>query len=114
MSKSASTIESTAPDGRKRVLSARGVTKVYRMGEVDVHALRGVDWDLHEGEMTVLVDEIDDENGVAVARSMADAPEIDGNVFIEGEGATAVKVGEFVKVRITDADEYDLYAERLA
>ena len=65
-------------------------------------------------EMTVLVDEIDDENGVAVARSMADAPEIDGNVFIEGEGATAVKVGEFVKVRITDADEYDLYAERLA
>lgn len=50
-----STIESTSPDGRKRVLSARGVTKVYRMGEVDVHALRGVDWDLHEGEMTVLV-----------------------------------------------------------
>ena len=37
------------------VLSARAVTKVYRMGEVDVHALRGVDWDLHEGEMTVLV-----------------------------------------------------------
>jgi putative ABC transport system ATP-binding protein len=31
------------------------VTKVYKMGEVDVHALRGVDWDLHEGEMTVLV-----------------------------------------------------------
>jgi ribosomal protein S12 methylthiotransferase len=47
-------------------------------------------------EMTVLVDEIDEENGVAVARSMADAPEIDGNVFIEGEGATALKVGEFV------------------
>jgi hypothetical protein len=41
--------------------------------------------------MTVLVDEIDEENGVAVARSMADAPEIDGNVFIEGEGATALK-----------------------
>ncbi|MCA9532888.1 MAG: ABC transporter ATP-binding protein [Myxococcales bacterium] len=37
------------------VLSARALTKVYRMGEVDVHALRGVDWDLHEGEMTVLV-----------------------------------------------------------
>ena len=50
-----STIDSMSPDGRKRVLSARGVTKVYRMGEVDVHALRGVDWDLHEGEMTVLV-----------------------------------------------------------
>ncbi|MFX4631770.1 30S ribosomal protein S12 methylthiotransferase RimO, partial [Acinetobacter baumannii] len=35
----------------------------------------------------VLVDEIDEEEGVAIARSRADAPEIDGNVFIEGEGA---------------------------
>lgn len=37
------------------ILSARGVTKTYRMGEVDVHALRGVDWDMHEGELTVLI-----------------------------------------------------------
>jgi ribosomal protein S12 methylthiotransferase len=59
----------------------------------------------------VLVDEIDDEEGVAIARSAADAPEIDGNVFIEGEGAAALKVGEFVTVTITDADDYDLYAE---
>jgi ribosomal protein S12 methylthiotransferase len=64
-------------------------------------------------EMTVLVDEIDLENGVAVARSMADAPEIDGNVFIEGDGAIALKVGSFVKVKITDADDYDLYAEHI-
>jgi putative ABC transport system ATP-binding protein len=37
------------------VLSARGVTKIYRTGEVEVHALRGVDFDLHEREMLVLV-----------------------------------------------------------
>jgi len=37
------------------VLSARGVTKIYRTGEVEVHALRGVDFDLREGEMLVLV-----------------------------------------------------------
>jgi putative ABC transport system ATP-binding protein len=37
------------------VLSAHGLTKVYVMGEVEVHALRGVDWDMYEGEMTVLV-----------------------------------------------------------
>ncbi len=61
--------------------------------------------------MQVLVDEIDDEEGVAIARSAADAPEIDGNVLIEGEGAAALKVGEFVTVTITDADDYDLYAE---
>lgn len=34
---------------------ARGITKVYRIGEVDVHALRGVDMDLHEGEFVVLL-----------------------------------------------------------
>lgn len=33
----------------------RGVTKVYVMGEVEVHALRGVDLELHEGEFTVLL-----------------------------------------------------------
>jgi len=63
---------------------------------------------------TVLVDEIDDEEGVAIARSYADAPEIDGNVFIEGEGAAALKPGQKVKVRITEADDYDLFAEIVA
>jgi putative ABC transport system ATP-binding protein len=37
------------------VLRARGVTKRYRMGEVDVHALRGVDLELDEGELLVLL-----------------------------------------------------------
>ena len=37
------------------VLAAQGVTKVYRMGEVDVHALRGVDFALHAGELVVLL-----------------------------------------------------------
>ena len=60
---------------------------------------------------TVLVDEIDDEEGVAIARSYADAPEIDGNVFIEGTGAANLKPGQKVQVRITEADDYDLYAE---
>lgn len=59
----------------------------------------------------VLVDEIDAEEGVAVARSKADAPEIDGNVFIEGDGAVDLKPGQLVMVRITEADEYDLFAE---
>jgi len=37
------------------VFEARGVTKVYDMGEVQVHALRGVDMDLFEGELVVLL-----------------------------------------------------------
>ncbi|KAB2313459.1 30S ribosomal protein S12 methylthiotransferase RimO [Betaproteobacteria bacterium SCN2] len=60
-------------------------------------------------EMTVLVDEVDEE-GDAVARSPADAPEIDGVVFIAD--AENLKPGEFVKVRITDATEHDLWAEK--
>ncbi len=37
------------------VFEARGLTKVYDMGEVQVHALRGVDLDLYEGELVVLL-----------------------------------------------------------
>ena len=36
-------------------LSCRKVSKVYRMGEVDIHALRGVDLDLMPGEFVVLL-----------------------------------------------------------
>jgi len=61
-------------------------------------------------EMAVLVDEIDEE-GDAVARSQADAPEIDGVVFIAD--AEDLKPGDFVKVRITDATEHDLWAEQV-
>jgi ribosomal protein S12 methylthiotransferase len=54
---------------------------------------------------TVLIDEVVKEG--AVARSKSDAPEIDGQVFIDG--ATHLKVGEFVDVRLEEADEYDLW-----
>lgn len=53
MSRQAATVRTdAAPD---IVFSARGVTKVYRTGEVEVHALRGVDVDLYQGEMAVLL-----------------------------------------------------------
>ncbi len=40
---------------KEKVFEARGLTKVYHMGEVDVHALRGVDLELYEGEFVVLL-----------------------------------------------------------
>ena len=55
----------------------------------------------------VLIDEIDEEG--AIGRSAWDAPEIDGCVFLNGE--TSVKPGDMVRARVTDTDEYDLWAE---
>ncbi len=63
--------------------------------------------------MTVLVDELDEEHPVAIARSYADAPEIDGNVFVEDIDKTQIRPGQRLRVEITDADEYDLYARLL-
>lgn len=60
-------------------------------------------------EVEVLVDEVNAER--VVARSSADAPEIDGNVFLAPD--SNVQAGEFIKVRIDAADEYDLYASAI-
>jgi ribosomal protein S12 methylthiotransferase len=63
--------------------------------------------------LTVLIDEFDLEHSVAIARSYADAPEIDGHVYIEDlttADLARLKSGDKVVVTITDADEYDLYA----
>ena len=57
----------------------------------------------------VLVDEAPDEDGIATARSTADAPDIDGLVFIENN--PNVKPGDFVDVKVTDSSDYDLFAE---
>jgi ribosomal protein S12 methylthiotransferase len=54
----------------------------------------------------VLIDEVVEEG--AVARSRADAPEIDGQVFIDG--ATHLKVGDLVEVEIEEVDEHDMWA----
>jgi ribosomal protein S12 methylthiotransferase len=54
----------------------------------------------------VMVDKVDEEG--AIARSHWDAPEIDGAVHLNG--ATDVKPGDLVKVKVEKADEYDLWA----
>ncbi|MFQ7554876.1 MAG: 30S ribosomal protein S12 methylthiotransferase RimO [Haemophilus parainfluenzae] len=57
--------------------------------------------------LDVIVDEIDDKG--IIGRTKADAPEVDGLVYIENLSGTPVKVGEFIKVTITHSDEYDLW-----
>ncbi|PZX55147.1 30S ribosomal protein S12 methylthiotransferase RimO [Cereibacter changlensis] len=56
--------------------------------------------------MPVIVDSVDEEG--ATCRTMADAPEIDGNLFID-EGFEALKPGDIVNVTVEEASEYDLW-----
>ena len=56
--------------------------------------------------MQVLVDEVDEE--AATCRTKADAPEIDGNLFID-EGFEHLKPGDMVTVEVDEAGEYDLW-----
>ncbi len=62
--------------------------------------------------MPVLIDRVDRDSDVAIARSYSDAPEIDGTVRIAGVRGAAgtLKVGSLVDVQITAAGDYDLEA----
>jgi len=57
--------------------------------------------------LEVIVDDID-EDGIATCRTWADAPEIDGNLFID-EGTEGLSVGDIVSVEVDEAGEYDLW-----
>lgn len=63
--------------------------------------------------LVVLVDEIDFDENIAICRSYADAPEIDGHVYVDDIDET-VKVGQFLTVTIDEASEYDLFASFVA
>lgn len=58
-------------------------------------------------QQTVLIDNI--TNDAIIARSMSDAPEIDGLVYLPVK--PGIQVGALVKVTITDSDDYDLHAD---
>lgn len=58
--------------------------------------------------LKIIIDEVDGEGG-ADGRSMADAPEIDGKVYLR-DVPLDVQQGDIVDALIEDADEYDLYA----
>ena len=59
--------------------------------------------------MDVLIDEVDTQG--AIARSYADAPEIDGEVFLDD--ATGLQAGQIVQARILEASEHDLWAAQI-
>ena len=66
-------------------------------------------------ELECICDEPDLENGIYLLRTMADAPEIDGNVCVpmDAQPEHSLEPGHFYRVRILDSDLYDLYGEAM-
>ena len=77
------------------VFRARGLTKVYRTGEVEVHALRGVDLDIYRGEFIVLLG--------ASGSGKSTLLNILGGLDVPTAGEV-----RFAEHRLTDADEAEL------
>ncbi len=89
------------PDDIKQNRWERFMAKAQTISEAKLEAKVGKAID-------VIVDEIDDD--AATCRTMADAPEIDGNLFID-EGYEGIKVGDIVRVEVDEAGEYDLWGQ---
>ncbi len=61
-------------------------------------------------QVEVIVDAVDEE--AATCRTKGDAPEIDGNLFID-EGFEGLKPGDILTVTVEEADDYDLWGSRV-
>lgn len=88
------------PDEVKAERWARFMEKAQAISEDKLAAKVGKTLD-------VIIDDID-EDGVATCRTHADAPEIDGNLFIDA-GTAGLRQGEIVQVEVDEAGDYDLW-----
>jgi ribosomal protein S12 methylthiotransferase len=87
------------PEEVKQERLARFMEKQAAISAAKLRAKRGT-------EIEVMIDRIED--GQVIARSRADAPEIDGVVYLDN--AAGLKPGMFVQARVDDSDEHDLWA----
>ncbi|MCT8330499.1 30S ribosomal protein S12 methylthiotransferase RimO [Albidovulum sediminis] len=87
------------PDEVKQDRWDRFMAKAQAISEAKLAAKVGT-------RQQVIVDAVDSEG--ATCRTMADAPEIDGNLFID-EGHAALSPGDIVTVEVDEASEYDLW-----
>ena len=89
------------PDAVKQDRFDRFMEKAQAISEAKLAAKVGT-------RLEVIVDEVDEDG--ATCRTKADAPEIDGNLFID-EGFEALKPGDIVTVTVDEAGEYDLWGK---
>ena len=95
----ANDLPGAVPEEVKEERYARIMEKTAAISAAKLHAKIGRTLD-------VIIDDVDEDGG-ANARSKADAPEIDGHVFLRDAGK--LSPGDIVPVLIEDADEHDLY-----
>ncbi len=95
----ANDLPNPVPEEIKEERYARLMDLTARISAEKLHAKVG-------RTLEVMIDAVDEEGG-ATGRSKADAPEIDGEVFLRDAGH--LKQGEIISVQIEDADEHDLY-----
>ncbi len=91
------------PEEVKEDRFARFMEKAQAISEAKLAAKLG-------SRIEVIVDEVDEEG--ATCRTKADAPEIDGNLFID-EGFEGLAPGDIVTVEVDEAGEYDLWGSRV-
>lgn len=84
---------------RNAVFRAEGVTKIYEMGEVKVHALRGIDIELYEGEFIVLLGA--SGSGKSTLLNILGGLDVpsDGSVFYENCELTSSSAAELTQYR---------------
>ena len=93
-------LENHVPEEIKQERWDRFMEKAQGISEVKLEAKVG-------GIIDVIVDQVDSD-GIATSRTKADAPEIDGNLFIDKVTHTLAP-GDIVKVKVDEAGEYDLW-----
>ncbi|PPE73239.1 30S ribosomal protein S12 methylthiotransferase RimO [Solimonas fluminis] len=100
----ANALPGAVPDEVKRERHARFMELQQKISRAKLRKKIGDD-------IEVLVDGLDEESGVMVGRSKADAPEIDGKVYLSTD--QPLRAGQIVTARVIQASEYDLNAEVL-
>jgi len=99
---SANDLPGTVPDAVKAERHARFMQVQQKISKAKLKKKIGK-------TIEVLVDGVDEDSGVLVGRSAADAPEIDGKVYLSTD--RPLRAGQIVKARVIQASEYDLNAE---
>ena len=85
--------------GRKAVIDIRGITKVYQMGDIEVHALRGVDLAIYEGEfLSIMGPSGSGKSTLMNVLGCLDQP-TSGADFLDGEDVSKLSEADLARVR---------------